>query len=306
MNNVNCALCGAEEWDVHYESTLLSENGLNPEFFRCTSSSYGHHPQIVKCRHCGHIYTNPRWSDEDLNAAYSNVEDVVYAAEREGRELTFQEHLRDMEQTFGPPGGRSLLDVGAYIGVFVEAAVAAGWNASGVEPSLWAVELANQRKIPVNQGTLDDVLNRGQTVDVITLWDVIEHLPEPKREISKTIKLLNPGGYLVIHTMDIDSRIARLMGRKWPWLMDMHLHYFSQDSMANMLDEVGYEVIKIGTQGRYLRLGYLASRVGGINHTLGKISSVTTSKLGLAETAVPVNLGDLFTVFARRPGSSSE
>jgi cyclopropane fatty-acyl-phospholipid synthase-like methyltransferase len=211
-----------------------------------------------------------------------------------------------MEQTIGPPGGRSLLDVGAYIGVFVEAAVAAGWNASGVEPSLWAVELANQRKIPVNQGTLDDVLNRGQTVDVITLWDVIEHLPEPKREISKTIKLLNPGGYLVIHTMDIDSRIARLMGRKWPWLMDMHLHYFSQDSMANMLDEVGYEVIKIGTQGRYLRLGYLASRVGGINHTLGKISSVTTSKLGLAETAVPVNFGDLFTVFARKPGSPSE
>ena len=306
MNNVNCALCGADEWDVHYESTLLSENGFNPDLFRCTSSSYGHHPQIVKCRHCGHIYANPRWSDEDLKDAYSDVEDVVYDAEREGRELTFREHLRVMEQTIGPPGGRSLLDVGAYIGVFVEAAVAAGWNASGVEPSLWAVELANQRKIPIIRGTLDDVLSRGQMVDVITLWDVIEHLPEPKRVISKTIKLLNPGGYLVVHTMDIDSRIARLMGRKWPWLMDMHLHYFSQDSMANMLKEVGYEVIKSGTQGRFLRLGYLASRVGGINHILGRISSATTRKLGLEETAVPVNFGDLFTVFARKPGSPSE
>jgi hypothetical protein len=86
----------------------------------------------------------------------------------------------------------------------------------------------------------------------------------------------------------------------------MHLHYFSQDSMANMLNELGYEVIKSGTQGRYLRLGYLASRVGGINHTLGKVSSATTGKLGLEGTAVPVNFGDLFTVYARRPGGSSE
>jgi 2-polyprenyl-3-methyl-5-hydroxy-6-metoxy-1,4-benzoquinol methylase len=302
MNNVSCALCGADEWDVHYESTLVSENGFNPDVFRCTSSSYGHHPQIVKCRHCGHIYANPRWSDEDLKAAYSNVEDIVYDAEREGRELTFREHLRDMEQIIGPPAGRSLLDVGAYIGIFVESAVAAGWNASGVEPSLWAVELAKQRKIPVSKGTLDDVLSRGQMFDVITLWDVIEHLPEPKGEISKTMKLLNPGGYLIVHTMDIDSRAARLMGRRWPWLMDMHLHYFSQDSMANMMVEVGYEVIKSGPQGRYLRLGYLASRVGGINRTLGKISSAATSVLGLEETAVPVNLGDLFTTYARKPG----
>ena len=80
----------------------------------------------------------------------------------------------------------------------------------------------------------------------------------------------------------------------------MHLHYFSQNSMANMLNEVGYEVIKSGTKGRYLRLGYLASRVGGINHTLGKISSATTSILGLEETAVPVNFGDFFTVYARK------
>ncbi len=306
MNIISCALCGADDWRVHYDSTILNENGFKPDVFRCTSNSYGHHPQIVKCQQCGHVYTNPRWSDEELMTAYSNVEDVVYAEEREARVLTFREHLRNLGDTTGPPGGRSLLDVGAYIGVFVEAAMAAGWNASGVEPSRWAVEVANQRDIPVTQGTLDEIKNGGRTYDVITLWDVIEHMPDPKKEIFKAFELLSPGGFLAVHTMDIDSKMARLMGRRWPWLMDMHLHYFSQDTLAKLIKDVGFEVKKCQAQGRYLSLGYLASRVGGINHTIGKFSAAAASKLGIDDTAVKVNFGDLFSVYGRKPEDSPE
>ncbi len=306
MKDVACALCGADDWKVHYESTLLSENGFNPDTFRCTSNSYGHHPQIVKCQQCGHVYTNPRWSDEELIIAYSNIEDVVYEEEREGRVLTFRGHLRDFEDSAGPPGGRTLLDVGAYTGVFVEVASEAGWNASGVEPSRWAVEIAQKKGISVAQGTLNDMLKGVVTYDVITMWDVIEHLPDPKNEIFKAFELLNPGGFLAVHTMDIDSKMARLMGRRWPWLMDMHLHYFSQDTLAKLIKDVGFEVIKCQAQGRHLSLGYLASRVGGINHSIGKLSAATASKLGIDDTAVRVNFGDLFSVYGRKPEDSPE
>jgi hypothetical protein len=112
---------------------------------------------------------------------------------------------------------------------------------------------------------------------------------------------LKPGGWLVLHTMDVDSLAARVMGSRWPWYMDMHLYYFSQDTLAQMLAQNGYQVIWSGAQGRYLRLGYLATRVQAWNGFLGRMVTGLVNKLGWRETAVPINFGDLFTVYARRP-----
>jgi len=109
---------------------------------------------------------------------------------------------------------------------------------------------------------------------------------------------------LVMHTMDIDSLIAKLMGSRWPWFMDMHLHYFSQKSMAQMLKKNGYEVVWSGAQGRYLRLGYIASRIEGLNKPLGSLATKIVGVLGIEGKALPVNFGDLFTVYARRPEES--
>ena len=273
---------------------------MDVDAFRCTSIGYGQHPQIVACNHCGHVYANPRWAEDEVVAAYTAVEDETYVVERSGRELTFDKHLAALEQHVGPANGRSLLDVGAYIGVFVEVAQANGWQACGIEPSAWAAAEAQRRGLNVIQGTQDAPALQGSQFDVITMWDVIEHVAEPLTEVQKAHQLLKPGGWLVIHTMDVHSPVARLMGSRWPWLMDMHLHYFSQQSMAYMLENVGFEVIWSGAQGRYLRLGYLASRLGGLNGSLGRLAEWGVDRLKLSETAVPVNFGDLFTVYARK------
>jgi len=233
--------------------------------------------------------------------AYTAVEDETYSQEREGRELTFRKHLEAMEKYTGKGDGRTLLDVGAYIGVFVETAIASGWNAIGVEPSSWAVAEAQQKGLEIYHGTQDAPEIRERTFDAITLWDVIEHVADPMGEIEKAYNLLNPGGWLTMHTMDIDSLTAKLLGRRWPWLMDMHLYFFSQRTMAKMVEKAGFEVVWSGAEGRYLSLGYLATRIGGMNKTLGKIANAVVNGLGLEETAVPVNFGDLFTVYARRP-----
>lgn len=273
--------------------------------FRCTSPGYGHHAQIVQCRQCGFVYANPRWSDEALLEAYTAVEDRTYLQEREGRELTFQKHLLAMEKYTGPANGRSLLDVGAYIGVFVETAAAAGWAACGVEPSEWAANEANKRGLDIVWGTQDAPELLGRQFDVITMWDVIEHFDDPSAELAKANQLLKTGGWLVAHTMDVDSLAARLMGRRWPWLMDMHLYYFSQKTLAQMLRNNGFEVVWSGAQGRYLRLGYLASRVQAWNRGIGRLAAGLVKNLGVQEVAVPINFGDLFTVYARKSEPNS-
>jgi 2-polyprenyl-3-methyl-5-hydroxy-6-metoxy-1,4-benzoquinol methylase len=311
MVTVNCNLCGRDEWLVRFPATLHALDTSNGDqaqtpsvaAFRCTSPGYGNHPQIVECRRCGLVYANPRWSPGEILAAYAAVEDDTYVAEREGRELTFSRHLHALERLTGPADGRSLLDVGAYIGVFVEVAAANGWDAWGVEPSEWAAAEAQRRGLHVIQGTLDnpkDPQLATRPFDVITMWDVIEHLADPAAVLRQIHARLRPGGWLAVHTMDIDAPIARLMGARWPWLMDMHLYYFSRHTLAAMLVKCGFDVAWTGAQGRYLRLGYLSSRVAALHPALGRLSGALVQRTGLEERALSVNFGDLLTMVARR------
>lgn len=306
MISVNCDLCGQDDYKVRYAATLDGNSDIQVDAFRCTNPGYGHHPQIVACKNCGYVYANPRWSEDELMQAYGAVEDETYVTERVGRVLTFQKHLQHMEKWTGEGNGRSLLDIGAYIGVFVEEAQKSGWQAMGVEPSDWAAAAAQERGLNVIVGTQDAPELQGKTFDVVTMWDVIEHVDSPSEEMAKAYHLLKPGGWLVMHTMDIDSLTAKLMGGRWPWFMDMHLHYFSQKTMAQMLAQNGYELIWSGVQGRYLRLGYIASRVSGLNQSLGKLVTKIVHGLSLTEVALPINFGDLFTVYARRPEGTTE
>ncbi len=301
MKYVPCNLCGRDDWRVRFPETMNNATAPDVSAFRCTSSSYGHHPQIVQCRHCGHVYANPRWDGDELIHAYEAVEDDTYVRERAGRVLTFRKHLQHLEKHVGPADGRALLDVGTYIGVFVEVACEAGWQACGIEPSAWAVSVAAGRGLPVIQGTQETIRQTGRQFDIVTMWDVIEHVDDPAGELDTAFKLLKPGGYVAVHTMDIDSLAARLLKERWPWLMDMHIHYFSQNTLAQMMRAIGFEIVWSGAQGRYLRLGYLASRVKGMNDLAGRIADGLARRLKLTQLAVPVNFGDLFTVYARRP-----
>ncbi len=301
MIEISCNLCGEDDWQVRFPSTMNGTADVTVDAFRCTNPGYGNHAQIVECNRCGYVYANPRWPEERLLDAYTAVEDTTYLQERQGRELTFRKHLQHMEEIVGAANGRSLLDVGAYIGVFVEIAAQSGWQVLGVEPSSWAVGEAQKRGLNVVEGTQDLPELQEQQFDVITMWDVIEHVDDPAMEIQKAYHLLKPGGWLVAHTMDIDSLAAKVMGARWPWLMDMHLHYFSQRTLSEMMKKQEFSVAWSGVRGRYLRMGYLASRVSAWNTLLGRLVEPVVNGLGLRETAVPVNFGDLFTIFARKP-----
>ncbi len=301
MIDVQCNLCGADDYVVRFPATLQPHEKIGADAFSCTNPGYGHHAQIVTCRRCGHVYANPRWPGDEILEAYTAVTDETYVQERAGRELTFQKHLRAMEKRVGQANGRSLLDVGAYIGVFVETAAEAGWQACGVEPSAWAAALAQRQGLNVIHGTQDAPELHGKPFDVVTMWDVIEHVVDPSGEVGKAYDLLVPGGWLVVHTMDINSLIARLMGARWPWLMDMHIHYFSQKTLGKMLQKNGFEVIWSGAEGRYLRLNYFVSRVVALNRSLGRLVGWVVNGLKLGHVAIPLNFGDLFTVYARKP-----
>lgn len=299
MEQVACNLCGADDAEVLFPSTLPRKGSLADwTVYRCTYSGYGIHPTIVRCRRCGLVYANPRRDGSVILETYEAVQDPLYIEEREGRVLTFEHHLQPLERLTGPPNGRKLLDIGAYTGVFVEIAARHGWDAWGVEPSRWAVEEAHRRGLRVLQGTTETVDLPPEAFDVVTMWDVIEHLTDPLGELQRVHRLLKPGGLLVVHTIDIGSPFARLMGRRWPWLMEMHLYYFDRRTLRRILEKVGFHVWRIRAQGRYLRLGYLANRVAALIPWIGRPAERLVTRLGLRRLPVAVNLGDLCTAYA--------
>jgi 2-polyprenyl-3-methyl-5-hydroxy-6-metoxy-1,4-benzoquinol methylase len=302
MIYVNCNLCGHDEWHLLHPATVQNSQQPDVDVFRCTCEGYGEHPQIVRCLQCGHVYANPRWEAEQLVGAYAAVEDALYVREQAARRRTFEHHLHRLESFRSVSSPGTLLDVGAYTGVFLEVAEARGWKALGVEPSRWAAEVARSRGLDVVEGTLEARELQGRQFDAVTMWDVIEHVVDPADELVRTYELLAEGGVIAVHTMDINSLFARLMGRRWPWLMDMHVHYFSRDSLTRLLERTGYEVLWAGAEGRYLSLRYLASRLFALSPPLGRLFGGLVTRTGAADRLMPVNLGDLFTVYARRPG----
>jgi ubiquinone/menaquinone biosynthesis C-methylase UbiE len=228
------------------------------------------------------------------------VEDPLYLEERYAREITFRKHLRRFEKFTGPPAGRSLLDVGAYLGVFVEEAIASGWDAQGVEPSLWAVNYATQRGLNVQRGTLEEVNLPSEGLDAVTMWDVIEHLGDPLAELRHMHRVLKPGGWIAVHTMDIDSLFARLMGPRWPWLMEMHIYYFSRRTLADMIAQAGFQVKAVRPEGRFLRLRYLTTRLRAYNKPIADLIDSAASAMHLDTIALPINFGDLVTAYAQK------
>jgi ubiquinone/menaquinone biosynthesis C-methylase UbiE len=285
-----------------YPATLSAEHKPTVgSAFMCTSPDYGQYYRIVQCRQCGFVYANPRRTAGEVLSAYQAVEDPVYLQERAGRELTFRKHLEPMQRVTGAPANRRLLDVGAYIGVFVQVAREAGWAAEGLEPSMWAVALAKQQGLPITQGTLAESHLPDQSFDVITLWDVIEHFDSPKAELQHVWRLLKPGGHVVIHTIDIDSITARLMGSRWPFLMEMHVAFFSRRTLRDLLQRLKFEYRGDHTEGRYLRLGYLAGRVTAAFGPLGRPLETLVHRLNWTGVPVPVNTLDLFTAYAQKP-----
>jgi len=303
MEHVVCDLCGSDRYKVRFPSTLQDDEKGDLSAFRCTSNGYGQHHTIVECSDCGLVYANPRYDSGEMLARYEAVEDPLYVEERDGRVLTFERHLRPLEKIMPPANDRRLLDVGCHIGVFVEIAARHGWDAWGVEPSRWAATLAQEAGLQVVEATMATSGFDDASFDVITMWDVVEHLEYPTTEIRQAFRLLKPGGLLVAHTMDLDSPFARLMGRRWPWLMEMHLYYYTRRTLAKLMANAGFDVLAIKSQGRYLRLSYLATRIAAFNRPLGMGLGRLFDRLALSERAIPINLGDLVTIYVRKPGA---
>ncbi|HEY4102225.1 MAG TPA: class I SAM-dependent methyltransferase [Gemmatimonadales bacterium] len=233
---------------------------------------------IHACRACGIRFLDPQPDAAALEVLYGEQYFAHrapgapgydrYLAEIENIRSTFDDRLQYLPD---PRAGNALIDVGAAVGLFVERARAVGWNAEGVEPSQWAAGYA--RDIlgqPVRHAMLETAGFAPGSADVVTMWEVIEHLPDPACTLRAVRDILRPGGSLVLSTPDAGSRVARLLGRRWlGWSkVPEHLFFFDRPTLRRVLEECGFQVESMRYVPLVVSRQYLLDRVGqmiGIN-----------------------------------------
>jgi 2-polyprenyl-3-methyl-5-hydroxy-6-metoxy-1,4-benzoquinol methylase len=294
--SVRCPLCDADHYRVRYDSTLTE--AIDPQrHYTSTSREFGRFGRIVECVSCGIVYMNPRPHHLAVQDAYGDVEDVRYVEEEEGRVATFSESLAHVRRY---AAGGNLLDVGCHIGTFISLAEQSGFAVAGVEPSRWAAKRAGERVSgPVHVGVVEDAPLPEGAYDVVTMWDVIEHLPDPASDLRAIWAALRPGGIVAISTMDVEALFPRIAGRRWPWYMQMHLVYFSRRTLGELLRRCGFEVVEVSRHRRVVRVSYAVSRLGSYSPTAERVVRALTRPL--AGRTVGVDLGDIVTVVARKP-----
>jgi len=289
-----CCLCGTGRLSLRFPARGEASSP-DATAWRCTSFGHRSHPPIWACGDCGLLFQWPMPSGAELAQAYADVVDPLYMSERENRILTFRRVIRAL----GSPAGRRLLDVGAYCGYFLEVARERGFAAEGLELSRWAAGHARLLGFTVHSEPLRDLARRGGRYDVLTLWDVLEHLPDPREELRAARALLRPGGRLYLSTIDTSSLVARLLGARWPWLMDMHLVYFDRSNLSALLEETGFRVMGIRTYSHTVSAGYLLRKVGASFPALAPLARAL-ARVVPPRASVPVNLGDNMLLAAER------
>lgn len=296
-----CRGCGSSYlMQYHAASERPDETGAGAEAYRCSSMEHHSKPQVALCLQCGLMQIPAGKHPSNLDELYADVEDRLYLENAAARQVTFERLMDRISRWLGEPG--RLLEVGAYCGLFLEVAKARGWTVEGVEPSRWAAGQARDRLgVPVHQGALDTVRDRlSPPYDVIAAWDVLEHVEAPFDMLLQANRLLRPGGTLAFSTLDAGNWFPRLLGRSWPWLMDMHLYYFTRPLLRRWLAQAGFEPAYVDDYRHYTTLSYLAQKIATLlPGPLGRLVEPLARVLPTG-MAVPVSFGDIVLVVAHK------
>src|SRR5262245_38711675 len=275
-----CHICKARTF-----SQLFKKNGFD----------------ILKCSSCGIVFTKipPGF---DLLSIYD--ESYFQGGQSDGYgdyvgteavlRREFKKSVSVIREMTGHRPGLKLLELGSAYGFFLDEA-AKYFECLGIEVSTPAAEHSRLRGHRVLDGVLTErAVSEIGRVDIVALFDVVEHLPDPIETFQLIDRCLNEDGVVVLTTGDIESLYAKVSGRSWRLMTPpQHTFFFSPRTLRTIFERMNYKVEVVKRPWKLIPLSLafyqLGSRLGFRFKPLEKLNVV-----------VPVNLGDAFLMVARK------
>ena len=210
---------------------------------------------LKQCPECGHLVS--RCSEDLYWKSMKEFDDPKGTLPSGTAAVRLLRHtkklLKKIERLLGKNRKEiHLLDVGCSSGAFISTVGDLGVDAAGVEPSRGPVKTAIESGLKVYQGYLNDIQFPGESFDVVTLFEVIEHLKEPLGLIKECRRILRRGGLLVIRTGNADSWTVRFMKSRWDYFSISehggHISFFTPQSIKKIAERSGFLVEDIKTR----------------------------------------------------------
>jgi 2-polyprenyl-3-methyl-5-hydroxy-6-metoxy-1,4-benzoquinol methylase len=267
---------------------------------------------IIRCRQCGLVRANETPDRESIKRLYSEsyfrssdsgalgYDD--YMADREKISRTFDRRIDEIERWIGHKG--RLLDVGCATGFSLDVATQRGWATEGIEISEFACELGRRELgVDILCCSLDEVDFEPESFDVITMWDYIEHSPNPSGDVAVANRLLKTGGLLAVTTPDISSLPARISKSRWMGIkQEEHLFYFSRETVRGLFRKGGFEPVRLKHVGKYIDARFFSKRVGLYSPSLQGLMERVTGMLRISDKVFYVNPYDIMLVYGKKTG----
>ncbi|MCP5554754.1 MAG: class I SAM-dependent methyltransferase [Verrucomicrobiales bacterium] len=233
------------------------------------------------------------------DAAYTEGMYEVFTAAEEMKTMTARRRLQEILPHLSREG--RWLDVGCANGVFLREAGTLGIQASGVELSDVAVAKALAAGLDVQCGALEDIDPAAQ-YNVITAFDVLEHVLDPSGFLASMVERLAPGGQIALTLPNRDSIFCRLMGaRWWFYIPEEHLHYFQPKNVRALCEHAGLEVLHVGRTYKPLTFDYGLTQFVEYNPLIYRVMKMAAVFLprALRQWILPFYIGEM-KVIARK------
>lgn len=231
MIDVSCDICGCEGYEL-----LFVKEGF----------------RHVRCSGCAMVYVTPRLKhharQQEECGTGTMGETRISSAQRRRlrREIASLEPFRKTNR---------IIDVGAGKGWFIAEAAAAGWEAWAVEINADAIEHLKSRGIArIIAEPAECFEAPADSVDVVRMWDVVEHLQSPRAALTNVYRLLRSGGLVRLATTNFGSLSRIINGPEWVYLNGAdHIHLFEPRTVTRLLEQLGFRQVRTRTRSFNLR-----------------------------------------------------
>jgi 2-polyprenyl-3-methyl-5-hydroxy-6-metoxy-1,4-benzoquinol methylase len=250
----NCPVCGQNDFEVLFESNMQDCDFREAveTVYMLWGERYGRH---VRCKNCHLIYVNPIEKGNKINESYSQRKSVDATIIKESRLSTAESQVELVKKY---KDGVQLLDIGCGEGFFVFNASKAGYTTKGIEISQDAAEYARREfDLDVEAKPFEELRFADNHFDVVTLWQVLEHVPYPLMILKEVHRILKPGGLLVVSTPNIEGIPAKIFRRRWWNIRRLHINQFTVKTLTYMLDRAGFKRVFSTSYKEYISLSML-------------------------------------------------
>jgi len=250
-----CAICKSRPPSTVVYRERIDAATFTADTFSARRQPDRRHYQWVRCDACGLMRSDPV-EDVDLASLYASST-FDYSNETDGLKETYRALAR--RALGGASASGTVLEIGGGNGFFLDAVAQDGFDRFvEVEPSRQAVDQASAL---VREHAICDIMRPGLvpdgSVDLVAMFHVLDHLPDPRSVLETAFASLKPGGHIVIAVHDVEAWSARLMKERSPIFDVEHTYLYSRTTGPQLLASAGFSDVRAGTYANRYSGAYL-------------------------------------------------